>query len=83
MPDYKSKKTTLSMYSSYDTPSVEAIVRYMHAASGFSVKSMWLRAIKRGNFEIWPGLTYSNVSKYLSRAVKTMKGRMVQSYQGV
>ena len=30
---------TLSAYSAYDLPSVEALVRYLHAAAGFPVKS--------------------------------------------
>ena len=55
----------------------------MHAASGFLVKSTFFRAIKRGNFETWSGLTYSNASKYWPREVENMKGHMVQSSQGV
>ena len=37
-------------HSVYDLPSVEALVRYMHAAEGFPVKYTWLKAIKNGNF---------------------------------
>ena len=55
----------------------------MHAASVFPVKSTWLKEIKRGNFEIWQGLTYSNAAKYCPHAVETIKGHMVQSSQGV
>ena len=33
------KQTTLSEYSAYYLPSAEALVRYMHAESGFPVKS--------------------------------------------
>ena len=51
----------------------------MHAAAGFPVKSMWLRSIKKVDFETWPGLTYSNAEKYCPRAVETIKGHMVQS----
>ena len=54
----ESKRTTISEYSACNLQSVEALVRYMHAASGFPVKSTWLRVIKIGNFETWPGLTY-------------------------
>ena len=71
------------MYILYNLPSVEELVWHMHAASGFPVKSTWLREIKRGNFETWPGLTYSNPSKYFALAVETMKGHMVQSSQGI
>ena len=61
--------TTPAAHSAYKLPSVEALVRYMHAASGFPVKSTWLKAIKKGNFVTWPGLTYSNTEKYCRHAV--------------
>ena len=70
-------------HSVYDLPSVEALVRYMHAAAGFIVKSTWLKAIKNGNFESWPGLTYNNAAKYCPHSVETFKGHIVQSSQGV
>ena len=76
-------QTTLSAYSAYNLPSVEALVRYMHVASRFPVNSTWLGAIKKGNFETWPGLTYSNAENYCSRAVENIKGHMVKSSQGV
>ena len=44
------EQTTQSAYSAYNLSSVEALVRYMHAASGFLVKSTWIRAIKWGKF---------------------------------
>ena len=62
---------------------MEALVRYMHAAAGFPVRSTWLRAIKNGNFNSWPGLTYNNAEKYFTQSVETIKGHMVQSSQGV
>ena len=70
-------------YSAYDLPSIEALVLYIHAASGFPVNSTWLKEIKKVNFETWPGLTYTNASKYCPHAVETIKGHMVQSSQGV
>ena len=39
--------------SVYDLPSVEALVRYMHAVSGFPVKSTCIKAIKHGNCYAW------------------------------
>ena len=77
------KKTTPAEHSAFDLPSIESLVRYMHAASGFPIKSTWLKAIKKGNFATWPGLTYSNSAKYCPHAVETIKGHMVQSSQGV
>ena len=55
----------------------------MHAAAGFPVKYTWLKEIKNRNFESWPGLTYNNADKYCTHSVETLKGRMVQSSQGV
>ena len=67
----------------YDLPSMEALVRYMHAAAGFPVRSTWLNTIKNGNFNSWPGLTYNNAAKYCPQSIETMKGHMVQYSQGV
>ena len=72
-----------SAHSAYDLPSIEALVRYMHAAAGFPVKSTWLKAIKKVKFESWPGLAYTNAAKYCPHSVETLKGHMVQSLQGV
>ena len=66
----------------YDLPSMEALVRYMHAAAGFPVQSTWLKAIKNGDFNSWPGLTYNNAAKYFPQSIETMKVHMVQSSQG-
>ena len=70
-------------HSAYDLPSIEALVHYMHTAAGFPVKSTCLKAIKKGSFESWPGLTYTNAAKYCPHSVETLKGHMVQSSQGV
>ena len=66
-----------------DLHSVQALVRYLHAAAGFPVKSTWLKAIKAGNFATWPGLTYSNAAKYYPESAETLKGHLVQSSKGV
>ena len=72
------QQATLAAYSAHDLPSVEALVRYFHAAAGFPVKSTWLKAIKAGNFALWPGLTFENASKYCPSAYETILGHIVQ-----
>ena len=57
-------KTSLTAYSAYDFLSVEALVRYFHAAVGYPVKDTWLKAIRAGNYSTWPGLTLQNTTKY-------------------
>ncbi|KAL7538829.1 hypothetical protein ACHAWF_008258, partial [Thalassiosira exigua] len=70
-------------FSAYDLPSVEAFVRFFHAATGFPVRDTWLRAIKNGNYDSWTGLTYNNAARYCPNADKTLKGHMTQCRQGV
>ena len=77
------RPTTPAAHSAYKLPSVEALVQYTHAASGFPVKYTCLRAIKKGKFATWTGLTYSNAENYCPHAVERVKGHMVQSLQEV
>ena len=56
--------TNLKAYSAYDLPSVEALVRYFHAAAGFPVSTTWPKAIKMGIYRTWPGLTLANATVY-------------------
>ena len=69
--------------SAYDLPSLEALVRYFHAAAGFPVSTTWLNAIKVVNYRTRPGLTLANVTAYCPAADETIKGHIVQSIQGV
>ena len=60
--DYtKTSPTTPAEYSAYDLPSVESIVRYMHAAAGLPVKSIWLKAIKKVSFSTWQQYSHQKV----------------------
>ena len=40
---------TLEAYSTYNLPSVAALIHYFHAAAGYPVRSTWLTAISAGN----------------------------------
>ena len=40
-----SHKNSLQDFSSFDLPSLEALVWYFHTATGFSVRNTWLKAI--------------------------------------
>ena len=60
-----------------------ALVHYLHATAGFPVKSTWLGAIKAGNYSYWPGLTYTNASKYCLLFMESVKGHLTQSRQGI
>ena len=74
---------TLAAHSAYDLPSVAALIRYFHAAAGYPVRSIWLKAISAGNYSWWPGLTLSNATNYCPSATATIVGYIVQKIQGV
>ena len=57
------QQSTLKAFSAYYLPSVEALIRYFNAASGFPVRDTWIRAIKAVNFDSRPGLIYQNTAK--------------------
>ena len=63
--DSQEEEATLEAFSAYDLPFVEeALVVYFHAADGYPVIDTWLKVIKAGNYDSWPGLTYINATKY-------------------
>lgn len=70
-------------YSAYDLPSMEALVRLYHASAGLPVKSMWLNAIKQGNYATWPRLLATNAARYCPESEETVKGHTVQNRQKV
>ena len=70
------QQSTLKVFSAYDLPSVEALIRYFHAASGLPVRDTWIKSIKARNFDLWPGLTYHNATKYCPTCKETIKVNM-------
>ena len=81
--DSQEKQANLEAFNAYDLPSVEALGIYFHAAAGYPVRDTWLKAIKAGNYDYWPGLTYINSTKYCPSVDETIKGHMVHTLQGV
>ncbi len=54
---------------------------FYHACADFPVKDTWLKAIKAGNYNSLPGLTYANAARYCPDADKTIKGHLAQQRQ--
>ena len=55
----------------------------MQTVYGYPVKSMWIKAIKAGNFMGWPLLTETNVKKYYLETKETPKGHLNQTRKNV
>jgi hypothetical protein len=48
----------------YDLPSIEPTIRCLHGAAGFPVEKTWLTDIQRGNYNSWPLINITNVTRY-------------------
>eukprot|EP00978_Attheya_sp_CCMP212_P016489 scaffold43259_cov66-Attheya_sp.AAC.2 len=51
-------------------------MQYLHAAAFSPVASTWKKAITKGYFRSWPGLTVENVRKHLPKSDATIKGHL-------
>eukprot|EP00804_Cyclotella_cryptica_P000161 CCRYP_017462-RB/>CCRYP_017462-RB protein AED:0.41 eAED:0.48 QI:0/0/0/1/0/0/2/0/213 len=61
---------------------IEQSIRYLHAAAGFPTKSIWLAAIRKGNYSTWPLITVKNVHKHFPQSEETQQGHMRNQRQG-
>ena len=46
----KNEDLSEAAHNVFDLPSIEQTIRYLHVSTGFPTKSIWLKAIKKGNF---------------------------------
>ncbi len=67
----------------YDLPSVNQMIKYLHAAAGYSVKDTLVKAINAGNYTTWPGLTATAVRKHFPESNETQKRHMKHQQQGL
>jgi hypothetical protein len=61
----------------------QQLIKYYHAACFSPVQSTWIKAIKRGAFKSWHGLTVDAVKKHFTKAMSTTLGHMHQTRQGI
>jgi len=57
-----------AIFSAYELKNKPELIRYYHEAAGFLPKPTWLKAIKRGFYASWIGLTYEAVNKYFPQS---------------
>ena len=68
--------------SIYDCENNEQLIKYYHAAAFSPVTSTWIKAISKGYFRGWPGLTTALVHRYIKNEVATVMGHKNQIRQG-
>ena len=54
----------------------ENAIKYLHAEDFSPVQDTWARAVNRGYFNTWPGLTAKDINK-MPEAEATIKGHIV------
>ena len=57
------------------------LAEYLHASCFAPVKSTFLKAINKGFFKTWPGLSQKLVKKHLHPSTYTAKGHLAQTRQ--
>ena len=60
----------------YTPRAIPDLINYYHAAAGYPIKTTWLRAIKKGYYIGWPGLTADRVQTHLRPKIETALGHM-------
>ena len=79
----KDEQNTEQANNVYDLPSINQTVKYLHAAAGFPVAEIWIKAIKAGNYNTWPTITPEIVCRHFPESDETQKGHMKNQRQRV
>ena len=58
-------------------------MQYLHADVFSPVPATWIKAIQKGFFTSWPGLTDKDVGKYLPKSIAAHKGHLGQMRKNV
>ncbi len=64
------------IHNVYELSSIEPTNSYLHTAAGFQVERMWLKVIRRGNYNSWPLVNITNVVPYFPKSEEMQKGHM-------
>ena len=67
----------------FELPSIAKTITYFHACAGFPPKETWIRAIRKGTFNTWPGLSVKAVNRHFPDSDETQKGHMKALRQGI
>jgi hypothetical protein len=59
-----------------DVHTKQDLATFLHACTFSPLPSTFLRAVQRGHFNTWPGLTSSLITKYLPKSLATSKGHL-------
>ena len=66
-----------------DTMAIPALIKFYHRAAVYPTKPTWIKAIDKGNYSTWHGLTSARVWMHLQVSEHTMYGHMHKLKQGI
>ena len=61
--------------------SMDNLIKYLHQALFSPTQATLINAIRKGQLQAWPGLSETNVKKYLCESDATIKGHLDQNRQ--
>jgi hypothetical protein len=64
------------IHNVYKLPSIEQTVRYLYASAGRPPEDTWVKAVRHGNYKLWPLIDTKNVRKYFPELEETQLGPM-------
>jgi hypothetical protein len=82
-PTEQTTNKTQQCNNAYRTQSIPDLIKFLHATAFSPTKATWLKAIKQGVFQSWPGLTHAAASKRFPTSMDMHKGHMDQSQKNV
>ena len=62
--------------TNYGTDNIENLIKFLYGAAGYPAISTLLKAVKKGYFDTWPGMTEKRIKKYLLNDIISAKGHM-------
>ena len=69
--------------SAYHQRTLPNLAAYLHACTGFVPPATLIRAINKGWFTSWPGLTASLISKHLPKSIPSTMGHLHMTRKNV
>ena len=83
-PKTKPSSRSQSIASAIRTSATKAnLASFLHAAAFSPVVSTLVRAISRGHFQSWPGLTTTLILQHLPKSIATAKGHLRELQQNI
>ncbi|KAL7481320.1 LOW QUALITY PROTEIN: hypothetical protein ACHAW6_007001 [Cyclotella cf. meneghiniana] len=76
-------ETTPQACSIYECENINQLINFYYATMGYPVVSTWCKAINKGYFQGWKGLTFKRVRNLVKPSEHNLMGHLDQRQQGI